>query len=294
MLVVEQSTNYLKMMDGVARHAGLEQELRLEQLKQCFPDLDGLATASIDSTNEALKRLLRQPYAGTFGPLLLIADSQTKGRGRGGNAWYSVPGASLLMTLALPMKPVEPLLPFAAALAVYNGIIQQLPVAAEDLVVKWPNDLIWSGRKLSGILCESVVSSNHSYALVGIGVNVLQHDFPPEFSRPVSLEEIAKLHEEKQSVSRGPLLLSIYRELQRELTALSTLRGKSTLLDRYRERCGTLGQAVTWYTINNIKRYGHVKAVTDDGRLEVRTTEGRTELLTVADIREVRPGGEER
>ena len=124
-------------------------------------------------------------------PLLVRADRQTAGRGRGSNAWYSDRG-SLTFTLALDpaahglRAEHEPRLALASAVALIEAIGPILPTAsAATLGIRWPNDVEASGRKLAGILPERIETSRGPRFLLGIGLNVRTRldEAPPEVRR---------------------------------------------------------------------------------------------------------------
>ncbi|MDX2234957.1 MAG: biotin--[acetyl-CoA-carboxylase] ligase [Hyphomonadaceae bacterium] len=124
----------------------------------------------IDSTNA---EAARRAAAGDCGPVWIRTTAQTAGRGRRGRSWTSAPGNLHLTYLGVFSQPPAQLalLSFAAALAVADCADQALgrPVA----LVKWPNDVLIMGRKLSGILLESgSAKAGGSWLAIGVGVNV--------------------------------------------------------------------------------------------------------------------------
>jgi BirA family transcriptional regulator, biotin operon repressor / biotin---[acetyl-CoA-carboxylase] ligase len=141
---------------------------------------------SLDSTNE---EALRQLAAGAQDPLWIVAEEQTKGRGRGGRHWQSPKGnlyASLLLRLNVSAA-IATQLSFVAALAAYDAISPELSEAqTPGLRLKWPNDLMLDGAKIAGILIESLAAPDGRglAAIVGIGVNVSVVPAIPE--RPAS------------------------------------------------------------------------------------------------------------
>jgi BirA family biotin operon repressor/biotin-[acetyl-CoA-carboxylase] ligase len=123
------------------------------------------------STNAEARRLAE---AGADSGTLVVADAQSEGRGRLGRRWASPPGLNLYFTLILrpPIRPEEaPLLSLATGVAMAEGL---------DLYLKWPNDILDAeDRKVSGILSEVETSKGGVvYALLGIGLNVHQREFP--------------------------------------------------------------------------------------------------------------------
>jgi BirA family biotin operon repressor/biotin-[acetyl-CoA-carboxylase] ligase len=182
------------------------------QLSQVMPNLAVEVVAKIASTNTALLErarvpsrlsgnfdmdgLRRMPEGAAFGrrdadyqPCLLVAEQQTQGRGRRGRSWQSQPGASLTFSLAIPLAPADW---SGFSLAVGVALAEALdPAGGRDAAgasparpwigIKWPNDL-WlmppagaagEGRKLGGLLIETVSAGALKLAVVGVGVNVL-------------------------------------------------------------------------------------------------------------------------
>lgn len=137
------------------------------------PGYSHVGFEEIDSTNEEAKR---RAAAGESGPLWISARVQTAGRGRRGRDWVS-PSGNLMATLLLAPgagAQASAGLSFVAALAVHDAISSWIP--AERVRVKWPNDVLVSGRKISGILLESASTpeaTNLPWLAVGIGINLV-------------------------------------------------------------------------------------------------------------------------
>lgn len=128
---------------------------------------------TVDSTNEEARRMAEQ---GVSGPLWIFARSQTAGRGRRGNAWISEPG-NLYTTLLIqePSKTAAEL-GFAASLAA--GETVGAYVGQERVQLKWPNDVLLDGRKVGGILLETLKGNSLA---IGIGMNIAHHPLRTEF-----------------------------------------------------------------------------------------------------------------
>ncbi|MGI9463049.1 MAG: biotin--[acetyl-CoA-carboxylase] ligase [Aestuariivirgaceae bacterium] len=126
----------------------------------------------VDSTNAEAGRLLD---AGECGPLWVRANAQLAGRGRKGRHWVSRPGNLYATLLMMPDAPVACMaqLGFVACLAIYDMAARLLGSDA-GLTLKWPNDVLLDGRKLSGILTESLLikGSQRYAAALGCGVNL--------------------------------------------------------------------------------------------------------------------------
>lgn len=189
-------------------HAGQAEPLRWgaeevwQQLQPLLPGFSVEVVASTDSTNTRLIEraraqagqrdapvtrpgelrgfgdLPRAPYgrrAGDTEPCLLVAEHQTGGRGRLGRDWLGAAGASLTFSLSLPLAPRDW---SGLSLAVGVALAEALDVAPPRIGLKWPNDL-WildgpgRGRKLGGILIETVPVGQRRMCIVGVGLNVL-------------------------------------------------------------------------------------------------------------------------
>ncbi len=139
---------------------------------------DILHFESLDSTNEEARRRLTTGQIETL--TIIQADTQTAGRGTQGRAWISPPGAGLYFSIAHPFErlnqqhiAVTPLFTLAAGLACAEALRELTGIIVQ---LKPINDLYADGRKLGGILTESIVRDGQCKALItGIGINILSH-----------------------------------------------------------------------------------------------------------------------
>ncbi|MFY9611333.1 MAG: biotin--[acetyl-CoA-carboxylase] ligase [Blastocatellia bacterium] len=119
--------------------------------------------------------------AGAEEGIAITAREQTAGRGRLGRVWSSAPGEGLYVSLILrpPIRPgASAVITLAAAVAVAETLSLDVQLEVD---IKWPNDVLASGRKLCGILVETAIEKEQLlYAVMGIGVNLAQRDFPEE------------------------------------------------------------------------------------------------------------------
>lgn len=131
------------------------------------------------STNSYMKQWLsnNKPIEGS----VILTETQTAGRGQAGTSWQSTPGENI--TLSLYYRPVflearnQFLLSMAVALGVRASIIAFIP--DEEIKIKWPNDILINRKKACGILIENHLQGQHlSGSVIGIGLNVLQKEFP--------------------------------------------------------------------------------------------------------------------
>jgi len=165
---------------------------------------------STDSTNLRARAMARD---GAPEGAVVVADSQTGGRGRMRRAWVSPPGVNLYCSIVLrpPVPSVRvPEIPLVAAAAIHGAISEECPGLAA--FIKWPNDIIVAGRKLCGILCEmeSEPDCTH-FVVVGFGLNVNLDPLPEE------LREIATsiAIETGARASRARLLAAVLNRFER-------------------------------------------------------------------------------
>lgn len=163
--------------------------IRLDQ-KQIEAALGAVASRfSIDicpscASSNAL--LVDRARSGAASRSVLICEEQTAGRGRRGRSWIAPPGASLTFSLLWRFEP-SPGGPAGLSLAVGVALARALEsLGAKSLELKWPNDLLCSGRKLAGILIELVPDYDaETVAVIGIGLNV---QLPRDFEREAGFE----------------------------------------------------------------------------------------------------------
>ncbi|MFW5986324.1 MAG: biotin--[acetyl-CoA-carboxylase] ligase [Halanaerobiales bacterium] len=196
---------------------------RLESIKELyskgtaevlFPDLGTDIVGNkiiyypvINSTNLKARELITE---GEKEGTIVLADSQTTGKGRRGRNWYSPPGSGLWFSVIFRpdfAPPQSPVLTIATSLAVARVLEKR----GYNPVIKWPNDILLQGKKVSGILSELVTSGEQIRAvIVGIGINVKQKKFPPHLiDRATSL-----IVEGEYNLKREKLLIEICCELE--------------------------------------------------------------------------------
>src|SRR3989338_9449430 len=139
--------------------------------------------SSLTSTQDKAKELSKKGLSN----IVIVADVQTKGRGRFKRKWYSNKGGLWMSILLKPQKTQNlQYLTFAATISVVQAIKK---ICNLNTKIKWPNDIHYKGKKLCGILTEGIFPAN--YVVVGIGLNVNQNKFPDEIkSTAISLRMV--------------------------------------------------------------------------------------------------------
>lgn len=241
---------------------------------------------SIDSTNTHALQLAEKGYPhGT----VVVADSQTKGRGRHGRIWYSPEGDNIYMSIILK-PPVAKgrkglgmlsLLTIMSAVAVSEAIEKETSILVK---VKWPNDIMVSDgrgfKKVGGILSEArFLGTELEFAIVGIGINVGPFEnIPPEIMDSATTISVAA----GKDIDSNDLLEGILRSFDNWYGFL--LRGhRKEILKRWRELSLTLGQEVMAIAGERIIR-GVAIDIDDYGRLELRLSSGKIKRIDSSDI----------
>lgn len=233
----------------------------------------------IGSTSDRARELLA---SGGADGMVVVAESQTAGRGRNGRRWISPAGRGLFMSAVIePRLGAER----AGELALGAGLAVAAacdPVAS--VMLKWPNDVVTGdGRKLAGILIETTLSGERvTGAVIGIGVNV---EWPPD-ELPAELRATATSLSELAGAPVDRLAL-LDRLLDRLSDEVGSIEEGLAPLPRYRERCATLGKHVEVLVGERVVR-GVAVDIDETGAL-VLESGGMRVVLTGGEVRSVRP-----
>lgn len=142
----------------------------------------------VDSTNTYLRRMETLPDADI---VVVTAGHQTAGRGMGSNRWESEDGRNLLFSMLVRPEGVPAARQFALSMAEALAVKDALDPIAGEVTLKWPNDVYWHDRKISGTLIESAISGRLvKDCIFGTGINVNQRVFRSDAPNPVSLRQI--------------------------------------------------------------------------------------------------------
>lgn len=231
---------------------------------------------TLTSTNDLAKELAaRQAPEGT----LVVAEGQTRGRGRLGREWDSPPGVGLYVSLLLrpPLPPSEmPQITLTVAVATVRALRRVTGLAPG---IKWPNDLLLAGKKVGGILTEMESESERiRHLVVGLGLNVNNSQFSGELQGTATSLAL--------TAGRTFSRLQILRHWLEEFEALYErflARDFPAILEEWKEYALTLGQAVT---VRQGPEFicGQALDVAPDGALLVQTRTGEIVRVTSGEI----------
>ena len=228
-----------------------------------------------DSTNaEAGRRIA----SGEVGPLWIAARRQSAGRGRRGKSWVSEPG-NLFATALFPFddSPAKAvLICFTTCLALRKSF-EDMGCDVEGVQYKWPNDLMAGGRKLSGILIETVQISPGVLGMsVGIGVNLVT---APDAGQPTArLTDLCANH----ALSPEALLERLAERFREELSTLLSL-GFDPVRQEWLNHARGLNKLVE-VSVGEEKVCGVFKDLEMDGAMLVQDQSGKTRRITAGDV----------
>jgi BirA family transcriptional regulator, biotin operon repressor / biotin---[acetyl-CoA-carboxylase] ligase len=207
------------------------------------------------------------------GPVLLVAEKQTQGRGRSGRTWLSETGDSLTFSLAWKFKrKVHEL--SGLPLAVGVVVAQVLETYDVRTALKWPNDILKDGRKLGGILVETEVMQEGTWAVIGIGLNLeLSDELETQIDQPAA--EARWLSQ----IDRHTLLAAMMNRLS-EAMAEFEREGMKAFTEHWNRLHAHAGKKVTIHHDDKVLLEGIASGVDESGRLQLDTAMGRKAINT--------------
>jgi len=247
-----------------------------------------LLLAKIGSTNEVAIGLAD---GGAAAYSLVVAESQTEGRGRLGRSWQSPPGSGLYFSMILrpQLDPGDiPKITLAVGLAACSAIEK---VSGLSLLIKWPNDILLGGRKLGGILSEAADLQNRGGLLavvlgIGLNVNTPLSAFPLDLQdKAVSLSSYSG-----REYPRGEILAAIVSEIKKVVERFER-EGFAMILEEWRRRDATLGKDLSWVTQSGDIVKGVSLGPDHSGQLLIRDDQGTVHEVLSGDISLARTGG---
>lgn len=278
--------------EGYAIESGTNRGYRLAEIttnlsrREILRHLEGCAWGEavqvceeVDSTSNQAKL---QAAAGAPEGTVIIADTQTGGRGRLGRSFSSPKGMGMYLSAVLRPKaePAQLLhLTCAVAVAVCNAVEKTVGVRPG---IKWTNDPVMGNRKLCGILTELALEAEINqvqYAVVGIGINCQQKQ--EDFDESIRDVACSLAMATGKPVDRNLLTANCIREL--EALSRHYLTEKAAYMAQYRKDCVTVGKQVQVIRGENVRR-GKALSVDDDGGLLVAFEDGLTETVNAGEV----------
>lgn len=231
----------------------------------------------IDSTNNKAKQLAAE---GAEHGSLIVAERQTAGRGRRGRTWISDEADNIYMSVLLRPKFVPDKAPMLTLVMAYSAAKAIRNLTGMDIEIKWPNDLVWNGRKLVGILTEmSVKEGKIEYVVVGVGVNVNTEYFAKEVEdTAVSIRQATGKMWKKET-----LITAIMQQFLEDYKVFEQVENLSNIQAVYNELLVNAGREVC---ILGEKESYHAKAlgINEFGELLVLREDGTKEAIYAGEV----------
>lgn len=259
----------------------------LESLKAAYPNLANCHTecfSEIDSTNTYAKRLLTEPDAGKkYHKAIIVAESQTAGRGRLGRTFYSPSKTGIYLSVIYTPEGgiTQPARLTAFSAVAICRVLKRLYNV--DAQIKWINDIYINGKKVAGILTEGVTNFETAQiesAIIGIGINIA--DNPEVFPAEVAAIAGSITGNNSNTVKRTTLAAEIAGEVINILE-----EDPKALIKEYKDASFLLGTEITVHPIigdNNSTYTAKAVDIADDAGLVVELPDGTTKILNSGEV----------
>ena len=230
------------------------------------------------STNDVAVNLAR---GGAVEGTVVVAEEQTKGRGRIGRNWYSPPNSGLWFSVILRPSLAasrSTTISLAGALAITRALKDSYGVRP---LIKWPNDILVDGRKICGILTEGEFTGDRiNFVVLGVGLNVLgrRGDFPVELQDLATTLEMVS----DRQITRTEVLSAVLHEIERQYLLLSE-SGFESLRREILSHSMLVGSVVKVVTGNGVLE-GVAADIDEKGALMVRKENGTLERVIAGDV----------
>lgn len=243
-----------------------------QRLSTRFVGRNFLYYPSVTSTMDVARKVAGE---GAEEGTVIVADEQTVGRARLGRTWINPPGVLAVSIILRPEMSQLIRLSMIASLATSRCIEKATGLKT---AIKWPNDVLVNGKKISGILLESALRGQSvDWAVVGIGINV---NFDPKTYPEIADIATSLCVELGKEVSQLSILIHLLEEIERLYLAL---REGVPVYQEWRSKLETLGKVVNVKTGTDIER-GLAESVDEDGALMLRRSDGTATRILAGEV----------
>jgi len=230
-----------------------------------------------DSLNSTMNVAMELGLKGLPEGTIILAESQTKGKGRLGRSWFSPKYKGIYLSLILRPRILPSQAPILTLLSAVSFCEAIKEVTGLDPQIKWPNDILLAHKKVGGILTElSAEMDRINFVVIGCGLNV-NNDKKALISGATSLRE-----HKKEKINRVSLLQEILRKIETNLLFLEA-KGAKPILEKWREYSVTLNKRVKVYCQKEHIE-GEAIDIDADGALLVRKDSGVVERVSSGDV----------
>ena len=235
------------------------------------------------STNDLAKELAR---AGAASGAVVLSEEQTAGRGRAGRRWHSIRGAGLYVSLVYrpdPRPRPPPLLQITTGVAVAHAAMR---LTGKRARIRWPNDVLFGGRKVAGLLVEALdVGTSDTVYVVGIGLNVNHEpeDFPPELTKIATSLRI----EAEEALTRFDVLATLLGSLEEWYDRMCA-GDVEAVAAAWRPLSSLLGKRVVLFR-GDRRTTGEIKDLSPVDGVRISDDEGRVTWVPAEHVTLIRP-----
>lgn len=239
--------------------------------------MDIIKLDAIDSTNDFLKKLSKHSDVENF--TMVLANSQTNGKGQRGATWFSESGKNVIMSVLLKNLSITNKQLFDLNVMISISILNVLiEYKIPKLSIKWPNDIMSDNKKIGGILIENTIKTDNSIiSIVGIGLNVNQTNFST-FPKASSIALLTGL-----TFDVNQLAEDIRKEIYKNRVSLST--SNSNYWELYHQNLFKINVPSTFEDNLQNKFMAIIKNVTREGKLQLLLED---DSIVAYDIKEVK------
>ena len=231
----------------------------------------------LDSTNTEIMRLSAQ---GAVHGTVAVADVQTAGRGRRGRSWESPGGENIYMSMLLRPDCRQDKAPMLTIVMAYSvaQVIRELGFS--DVQIKWPNDLVLSGKKVCGILTEMRLNGSEiDHVVVGVGINVNTSAFPSELD-----EKATSLYlESGRQFNRESMVEKIVANFEEAYQQFVKVQNLSFLREAYNDMLVNAGKEVRVLQPGN-EYTAYAQGINASGELLVKTLSGEEKAIYAGEV----------
>lgn len=265
----------------VSQTVSMEAEGLRQELHTKFIGKELFWREQVDSTMNWAKQEVGRCCGKELDGAVFLAEEQTAGKGRLGRVWKSIPGQNVYMTLLLMQPEISPV--HASSLTLLMGL--SAAQAAAEITglpagIKWPNDVVMSGRKICGILTEMQLKGQETGCItIGVGVNVNQREFPKELQdKAVSL-----CLEKGEPVSRVSVAARILENFEKYYEVFLKTQDLSAVRQEYEGLLLNKDQQVRILEKEG-ERIGVARGITEQGELLVEEEDGRIRKVSSGEV----------
>jgi len=238
-------------------------------------DITHFAFGAVGSTNDEAFRLAEERG---YSRLLVSAESQSSGRGRRGRGWVSEPGnrymSLFLRRPSIPEHCSE--LSFVAAVALHGAIAGCVREHAHSCTLKWPNDVLWEGAKIAGLLLEAKMQRGEMNCVIGIGVNCSTH--PHDTPYPAT-----SLKARGIALSAGELFVEVKRHLLLNIDLWNGGKNFAAIRRRWLQHVQGLGNPLR-VRLADEEIDGQFLDLDPKGRLVLQLSDQTKRIITAGDV----------